>query len=151
MDKQKVQLAVIALGAVILIIVLVSNLKSSKPKTTVVPSAVNPANTTTAGPAPAAVKPPAADAQAADGQKKRAELTWGRDPFISQLDEKEQISELKLQGISFTKERGGFVFINNEIFKKGDKIGDYEVREVFKDKVLLKKGEQDLYLTFPQQ
>jgi hypothetical protein len=152
MNKQKIQLIVVGAGIVIFIFVLAGNLKNSKSQKSAVTS-VSPDNST-AVVAPVSsetVKSRPTDNQAVGGQKKRAELSWGRDPFVSELDEKEQISELKLQGISFGKDQTGFIFINNEIFKKGDKIGDYEVVEVFKDKVLLKKEEQTFYLTFPEE
>jgi hypothetical protein len=149
MTKQKIQLIVVGAGIVVFIFVLAGNLKNSKSKKSTDP-AVSPDNSTAIASA-GAVKSLPADNQAVSGQKKQAELSWGRDPFMSELDEKEQISELKLQGISFGKDQTGFVFINNEIFKKGDRIGDYEVVEVFKDKVLLKKEEQTFYLTFPEE
>jgi hypothetical protein len=100
---------------------------------------------------PAAI-PAAADSNALETQKKHAEAPWGRDPFSSDIYKSGQAnSELKLQGISYRKDNVGFAFINNEIVKKGDVIGGYEVGEVLKDKVLLKKGSQSFYLTFPEE
>ncbi len=95
---------------------------------------------------------PKADINVLEMQKKRAENPWGRDPFSSDIYKSGQLnSELKLQGISFRKDKVGFAFINNEIVKTGDKIKDYEIAEVLKDKVLLKRGSQSFYLTFPEE
>lgn len=84
-------------------------------------------------------------------QKQRANLTWGRDPFNTASDKDYEMTDLKLKGISFAKNKEGYAFINDDIVKKGNKIGDYEVIEVEKDKVLLKKGAQSFYLTFPKE
>jgi hypothetical protein len=95
---------------------------------------------------------PAADSKMLETQKKRAEAPWGRDPFSSDIYKSGQASsELKLQGVSYRKDNVGFAFINNEIVKVGDTIGGYEVEEVLKDRVLLKKGAQSFYLTFPEE
>jgi hypothetical protein len=95
---------------------------------------------------------PAADSKTLETQKKRAEAPWGRDPFSSDTYKSGQASsELKLQGVSYRKDNIGFAFINNEIVKKGDTIGGYEVEEVLKDRVLLRKGSQSFYLTFPEE
>lgn len=82
-------------------------------------------------------------------QEERIRLAWGRDPFSASVAKDYQISEFRLQGISFGKNKTGFAFINDEIVKKDDRIGDYEVVEVEKDKVLLRKGNQTFYITFP--
>ena len=84
---------------------------------------------------------PVADSNALENQKKRAEAPWGRDPFLSDTYKSGQAnSELKLQGISYRKDNVGFAFINNQIVKIGDSIGGYEVGEVLKNRVLLKKS-----------
>ena len=88
----------------------------------------------------------------AESQNKRAQGPWGRDPFTSDVYKSVQAeSELKLQGISYRKDKVGFAFINNEIVKKGDIVGGYEVAEILKDRVLLKKGSQSFYLAFPEE
>jgi hypothetical protein len=85
-------------------------------------------------------------------QKKRAENTWGRDPFSSDIYKSGQLnSELKLKGISFRQDKIGFAFINNEIVKQGEMINGYKVEQILKDKVLLKKENQSFYLTFPEE
>ena len=68
-------------------------------------------------------------------------MAWGRDPFSpSKAGLEYQRSDLELKGISVGKDKAGFAFINNEIVKTGDKIGGYEVGEVEKNRVLLKKA-----------
>ncbi len=95
---------------------------------------------------------PAIDNNVLETQKKRAESPWGRDPFSSDIYKSGQYSsELKLKGISYRKDNVGFASINDEIVKKGDTINGYEVGEVLKDRVLLKKGSQSFYLTFPEE
>lgn len=149
MTKEKLQIVITVSLIPVLALIVVSNLKGRKP--------MKP------GPAPSEIEVAAevinqpetrfapADNKSLVAQKKRAELPWGRDPFVSEIDKGEQISELKLQGLSFRQDNVGFAFINNEIVKKGDKLGEYEIMEVFKDRVLLKKGSQSFYLTFPEE
>lgn len=76
---------------------------------------------------------------------------WGRDPFAGiDLTQEERTDTLRLKGI--TLGRGtGFAFINDEIVRQGDRIAGYLVAQVLKDRVLLQKGEQQLYLTFPEE
>ncbi|MBU0503811.1 MAG: hypothetical protein ABH882_01030 [Candidatus Omnitrophota bacterium] len=84
-------------------------------------------------------------------QKQRMDLDWGRDPFNTAVDKEFQLADLRLKGISFSRDKQGYAFINNEIVKKGDRVGNYEVVEVEKDKVLLRKAGQSFYLAFPQE
>ncbi len=151
MAKEKMQLGVIIFGITVLIFMLAGNFTRKK---TVKPVKINLA------------QPPVITVDSENGnsnlaedvanileiQKKRAEGDWGRDPFSSgSYDSGEFNSEFKLQGISFRKDKVGFVFINNEILKKGDLINGYEVGEILKDKVLLKKGSQSFYLVFSEE
>ncbi|MCX5708713.1 MAG: hypothetical protein NTY14_07100 [Candidatus Omnitrophica bacterium] len=151
MTKEQKQIAWILAMLPVLAVVVLSGMKRKKVN---VPVAAPQAHLTLVD---AEVKVPApvsaaADRNALETQKKRAEAPWGRDPFSSDTYKSGQAnSELKLQGISCRKDKVGFAFINNEIVKKGDIIGGYEVGEVLKDKVLLKKGSQSFYLTFPEE
>jgi hypothetical protein len=151
-DKQKTQLIVIGVGIVVFIIVMAGNLKKKPAKTPESAissvSLVQGPETKTQGPTTPLLP---ADAKRIKEQSERAGLTWGRDPFNAYLDKEYQRTDLKLQGISFGKDKTGFAFINDEIVKKGDKVGDYEVAEIQKDKVLLKKGSQSFYLAFPYE
>ncbi len=152
MEKQKIEFIVIGVGIVVFIIVMAGNLKKKPVKTSAsaTPSISLPQITETKTQSPAVPLLPA-DARRIKEQSERSGLTWGRDPFNAYFDREYQRTDLKLQGISFGKDRTGFAFINEEIVKKGDKVGDYEVAEIQKDKVLLKKGNQSFYLAFPYE
>ncbi len=147
MDKQQKQLIIIGVLVVVLALALVSNLKK-KPKKKAAPLP-KPDAASLAKSAPVVSAAPAADAGVLGEQIERTKLTWGRDPFSVNTDKTFQLSELKLQGISFGTDKKGFAFINGEIVQKGDKIGDYEVIDIEKERVLLKRGSQDFYLVFP--
>ena len=151
MSKEQKQLFIIATGVVLLIFVIISNMNAAKKKkAAIAPVPAQPAATVKED----KKKEPAfvpADSEKLQVQKKRSEAEWGRDPFVSEIEKGEHIAELKLKGISFGKDKRGFVFINDQILKKGDKIGEYEVMDIFKDKVLIKKGNQTFYLAFTEQ
>lgn len=178
MTKEKFQLIVIAAGILILLSIIAGNLKKkpakgqpsdNRPVQEAVPKAGLPAGRQ-ALPAGSKATPAA---QAVNGsttltidtersrsvndeelslQKEREKLNWGRDPFAAAKISKEfRAANLQLKGISFGKDKKGLAFINNEIVKKGDIMGDYEVLEVEKHKVLLRKAEQTFYLTLPQE
>lgn len=85
-------------------------------------------------------------------QKERAKLAWGRNPFSTPKASKEfQKTSLVLKGISLGKDKQAFAFINEDIVKKGDKVGNYEVVEIEKNKVLLQKDGQAFYITLPEE
>ncbi len=146
MNKQQKQLAMTAGLVVVLIMAVAGNFKPKKK-----PPAANtpPAQAAPEVKAAGQPNPPAADDNLTNQQAERVKLPWGRDPFSASLNKDYRINELKLQGISFGKDKTGFAFINDEIVKKGDRIGDYEVVDVEKEKVLLRKGNQSFYLAFP--
>jgi hypothetical protein len=151
MTKDQKQIALILAMLPILAIALLSGMKRKKVNVPVAASQ-DPLTLVDAGVKVSAPIPAAADRNTLETQKKRAEAPWGRDPFSSDTYKSGQAnSELKLKGISCRKDKIGFAFINDEIVKKGDIIGGYEVGEVLKDKVLLKKGTQSFYLTFPEE
>ncbi len=84
-------------------------------------------------------------------QKQRMDLEWGKDPFNMAIEKEFQLADLKLKGISYGGGKKGYAFINDEIVKPGDRIGEYEVVEVEKNKVLLHKAGQSFYLAFEQE
>lgn len=152
MDKQKNELIITGVGVAVLLFVLAGNFmkKPAKKPVVIMPPAGSSAGAPLKLPAPLAGEVKQyADDKKIGSQKKRAELPWGRDPFLASIEKEYQISDLSLKGISFGKDKRGFAFINNEIVTKGDKIEDYEVVEVEKDRILLKKGSQNFYLPFP--
>lgn len=150
MTKEQKQLAIIAGMLPFLILAIISGMGSKKKRVTFPgpgPEYVGAIN-------PPSIAPPSlpTDKNTMEAQKKRSEGAWGRDPFISDVYKSGQAnSELKLQGISYRKDDIGFAFINNEIVKKGDSVGGYEVAQILKDRVLLKKGSQSFYLAFPEE
>jgi hypothetical protein len=148
-DKQTKQLVITGGLVAVLIFSLLGSLKKKPAKQ------VAPAQPLTQANAPApTISSPAGAFKPSDEltqQLERLKLSWGRDPFTFGLDKGFQIGELKLKGISFGKDRGGFAFINDEIVKKGDTIGEYEIVDVQKDRVFLKRGTQSFYLMFPEE
>jgi hypothetical protein len=150
MTKDQTQITVIIIGVMVIAAIVANNMKSKKIKKPV--AQTEAASVVIDSGVKVTAKLPAVDSNVLENQKKRAEAPWGRDPFSSDTYKSGQVSsELKLQGISYRKDNVGFAFINNEIVKQGDAIAGYEVEEVLKDKVLLKKGSQSFYLTFPAE
>lgn len=98
-----------------------------------------------------ALPKPAVDVKRIKSREERMKLPWGRDIFSTDLEKEYQISELQLKGISLGKDKTSFAFINDEIVKVGDRIGDYQVIEIEQKRVLIRKGNQSFYLTFPTQ
>ena len=150
MTKDQKQLVIIIIMLVVLAFIVMSNMKNKKAKS---PNAQpDAASLVIDSGVKVTAKLPVVDNNVLENQKKRSEAPWGRDPFSSDTYKSGQASsELKLQGISYRKDNVGFAFINNEIVKQGDAIAGYEVEEVLKDRVLLKKGSQSFYLTFPAE
>jgi len=150
MAKDQIQITIIIVGLVGLAAIVTNNMKSKKIKQSV--AQPDAASVVIDSGVKVTAKLPVADSNVLENQKKRAEAPWGRDPFSSDTYKSGQVSsELKLQGISYRQDNVGYAFINNEIVKQGDAIAGYEVEEVLKDRVLLKKGGQSFYLTFPAE
>lgn len=157
MNKEKIQLAVIAVGIVILIALSADSLKKKPAKGRAqksAPATQSPVASPGKTDSQSAPPPPLSSADESDLalQKERMKLEWGRDPFSSLRTAKDyQRASLELKGISLGKNKNGFAFINSEIVKKGDTIGEYEVTEIQRDKVLLRKGQQSFYLVMPRE
>lgn len=156
MNKEKLQLAVIAAGIVIFIALAAGNLRKKPtkalPEKALSAKHVEPALQSEPRPQQFAPTSETADEKDLALQKERENLAWGRDPFSASSSAKEyQRANLQLKGISLGKDKSGLAFINNEIVKKGDTIGEYEVTEIQKDKVMLRKGDQSFYLVLPQE
>lgn len=148
MDKQQKQLIIAGVLIIALIFSVMNSLrKKPKKKASLLPE--TPAESSSPGATADSSSGQAVNNNKLSVQQERLKLPWGRDPFAEPSEREYQIGELELKGISFGKDKKGFAFINNEIVRKGDKVGSYEVVEVEKDKVLLKKGNQDFYLAFP--
>ncbi len=85
-------------------------------------------------------------------QHKRAQLSWGRDPFsFANIKRKHKGRTLLLKGISLGKDGRGYAFINDEIVTTGSVVSGYKVMEVQRDKVLLRKGGDSFYLGMPEE
>lgn len=151
MTKQVKELIITGTLVVFLVVVIAGNLKK-KPAKKPLPASKGPASDLVSKPTvttPASFAP--MDNRKLQMQRERANLPWGRDPFNVSTTEKDyKKTELELKGISLGKDRKSSAFINNEIVKVGDKVADYAVVEIQKDRVLLKKGEQSFYLTLPE-
>ncbi|TBR18288.1 hypothetical protein EPO66_01600 [bacterium] len=150
--KDLTQIGVIVVGVIFLIFSIMGSLKKKPKKPAALPSAGVSESKDAKARADSNNKAALPDDKKMKSQIERANMNWGRDPFSASLDKEYQISELKLQGISVGRDgRKGYAFINDEIVSKGEKVGAYEVVDIQKDKVLLKKGAQSFYLTFPAQ
>lgn len=147
MDKKKWQ----PFALVVLIMVFIFAAKSSfkKKRSDKSVSSGAPSAVTAAKPVlPQPVKTESGNKTGDIAQLERVNLPWGRDPFTLSSEKIFQAGQFELRGISFGKGQVGYAFINNEIVKEGDKIGNYEVVEIHKDRVLIKKDSQSFYITF---
>ena len=85
-------------------------------------------------------------------QKKRAQNKWGRDPFFRVGPaEMYKNASLSLKGVSIARDKKAYAFINEQIVAVGDWIGNYEVVEIQKNRVLLQKGREEFYLVLPEE
>ncbi len=147
--KDLIQLSVVGVGVIILAFVIMGNVKK-KPSAALIAGALKPKDTVSK--TEPNKKTVFADDEKIKNQIDRANKEWGRDPFSIFLDQEYQIREFKLQGISVGKDgKKNYAFINDAIVSKGEKIGAYEILDIRKDRVLLKKGDQSFYLTFPAE
>lgn len=75
------------------------------------------------------------------------------DGRILKLDKEEGIGGLSIEGIIYDEHGVSYAIVNGEVVKTGDKIGDYQVLKIEKDKIVfikegqpveveLKKGEE---------
>ena len=147
MKKEHIQLAIIGAGLPVLAFFLLANLKPAAKRqvTSGVPAAVFP---------DAGISAPAVNARSRDNttalQVKRWEGAWGRDPFWSGSDNAGKLNEFELRGISFSHNKKGYAFINDQIVSVGDVLGGYDVSLIEKDRVTLTRGSQTFFLTFSQ-
>ena len=68
------------------------------------------------------------------------------EPVVKKESLHQADTELYLEGIVYEPQGGSCAVINSEIVKAGDKIGDYQVLEVQRQKVVLGKAEEVLNL-----
>mgnify|MGYP000008675864 CR=1 FL=1 len=154
MNRKKIELIITGVLIVIFVFMLANSFKRKKPPSTRVKPL--PAKEPKEIPMLPVLKKEAgyrpASAEELKLQKERAKLDWGVDPFYHPI-KKELTSGLRLvlKGVSIGKERKSFAFINDEIVGEGEKILGYEVVKVERDKVLLRKGEEEFYLVLPEE
>jgi hypothetical protein len=154
MNKQIKQLLILGALIAILVAVFAGNTKKKPGKklTLTSPATNQQASQSTKNTADSASGEGSVDSKKLALQKQRTNAAWGRDPFSTSVSKEYQRADLILKGISFGGDGRGFAFINNEIVKTGDKLGDYEVVSVERDKVLVKKKDsQSFYLTLPKE
>ena len=151
MTKLQNQIIITGILITVLIFLILGNLKGAKKKAPRANAQKEiPVQDVPQGPAKASED--TADQKLLELQKERAKLAWGRNPFsIPQAGKEFQKASLMLKGISLGKDKKAFAFINDEIVKKGDTVGNYEVVEIEKNKVLLKKDDQSFYITLPEE
>ena len=157
MSKQQTEIVITAVLIGVLALLVAGSLKGKakkKPVAEAPEEAIKPAQPQ--GLTKAAPMPEVRDENAAKKmdtlQKERAQLAWGRNPFSAlKVSQEFQKAHLELKGISVGKDKKALAFINTEIVKQGDTLGAYEVVEIEKDKVLLRKDEQSFYITLPEE
>jgi hypothetical protein len=146
--KEHIQIGVIAIGLLAIPFFIMANFKKPEKK----PEASGPLTITVSTDVPAAM--PAGGSmndKTAGLQSERWGMPWGRDPFMAISDSVGKLNEFQLKGISFSKNKKGYAFINDQITAVGETIGEYEVALIEKDRVMLKRGAQTFYLTFTEQ
>ncbi len=77
-----------------------------------------------------------------------------RDPFLPlvspegkliNISYKISFSEIKLEAIIYSKDKP-LAIINGNLYKEGEKIGEYKIVKINEDKVVLKKGKEEFNL-----
>lgn len=158
MTKQQNQIIITGILITVLMFIILGNIKGAKKKASPVSGAQAQKETPAQRLPPAQVAEPVkaaediSDQKTLELQKERAKLAWGRNPFsIPKASKEFQKANLVLKGISLGKDKKAFAFINEDIVKKGDTLGNYEVLEIEKNKVLLQKDSQAFYITLPEE
>ena len=149
MSKEQQQLVMVGVLIVVLAVVMMN---SFKPKKREAPApAAAPAVEVKPPPAPSGA-PAKTEDKSVGSQKDRSDkLAWGRNPFVAFEEKAIEGTGFTLKGISIGKGRKGYAFINDEIVRKGDKFMGYEIAEIEKDKVLLRKEGSSFYIVFPPE
>ena len=156
MDKQKQQLAILGVLLLVLVVFLANAfMPKKKPPVSAAAAVIAPVLSlppVQAVPTPKAEVSAKAPPDELKAQQDKAAMDWGMDPFFhSAGKEVYQGSSLVLKGISIGKGRRKYATINDEIVTIGDSLFGYNVEEIDKSRVLLKRGSESYYLVFPEQ
>ena len=90
------------------------------------------------------------DAPAVGGSRRTSFSDWGRDPFSSgpAASAPANVFDMVLTGILWD-DSSPLAMIDDNPVAAGDKIGDYTVVEIKKDRVILNDGTKDFELILP--
>ncbi len=142
-NKQKIQIGAVIFLALIFVYLLVSTVmggKNKRPK-------VRPAS----GAVPAAAAP-AEELFPAETDAKESQAAepddWGASPFSMQSSEEpvkiQAKTDLSLKGIVFSTAEESYAIINEKIVKKGERVADNTVKEIFEERVVLQNDAGEL-------
>lgn len=77
-----------------------------------------------------------------------------RDPFLpwdgSEAKSKSEMDtqDLHVEGIIFDQAKGSLAVVNGAVLKEGDSVGPYKVTKIEKEKVLITKDDEKVWLPF---
>ena len=133
MKKEKIEIiATVVLAVIFLVFLFVTMKKGSKNK------APSPAKVIKGG---ETIRKPSVRPQPQGDKKVVQDLGWGRDPFVLvQTSSSGMSTSLNLGGILWDKKKPK-AMINDNIYGVGDKIGEIEILDIKKDRVIVKEGD----------
>lgn len=152
MDRKKLQITITAALALVFVFVLTNSLKRREKK------APSPGPQVPAGAQAAQRSAFIFDAKKETETKENADAKlkpWGRDPFVLQeVSQQEEgvddLSNLKLMGITTGKKTKYMAVINEEMVSAGSTVGGFKVLSVSKDSVIVNDGEESYELKISQ-
>jgi len=156
MDSQKIKLIITLALIPLMVLLFMKNLSSGKkkrrkPAAKAAQAAVSP-ETKSAAVSGILPEPAVTTSEELSAQAQRAALDWGRNPFARAAQEKKYThATLELRGVSVSREKGAYAYINDEIVTVGDIIAEYEVCEIEKNRVKLERRGESFYLVLPEE
>lgn len=93
-------------------------------------------------------------------QESKYDALGKRDPFIPlvtpdgrllKLEEREGGNILSLEGVIYDKNGLSYAIVNNGIVKIGDKVGDYQVLKIEKNRVIFVKDGEPTVVEFQEE
>lgn len=147
MDKKKIEMIAVGVLVVVFIFVLANSIgkvkvkfkaaKAYAPVKTALPVTITPQIGTIS------------TARKAMEKGLEKPLGWGRDPFMLQAispEKIEDITSLKLMGITIGEKSRPMAIINNKLVSAGSSIGKFKVLSVSMDKVIVTDGAENFEL-----